>query len=73
MSPKEIGQILKASRVRAGMSIIDVSKELGVTRQTLYRWETGKDMPRVHMYFRLVELYDMEDAPTIPTEHAQVV
>lgn len=37
----ELGQRLKEARCRSGMTREELAKQLGVSRQTIYNWETG--------------------------------
>ncbi len=48
---------LKAARVNAGLTQKDVETELGYSRSTLTRWETGKTMPRADTLKALCNLY----------------
>lgn len=36
---------LKSERVNAGLSQEELAEKLGITRQTVARWEQGEDMP----------------------------
>lgn len=36
---------IKSERANAGMSQEELATKLGVTRQTVARWEQGEDMP----------------------------
>lgn len=48
---------LKAARVNAGMTQIQVEKTTGFARSTLTRWETGKGFPRIDHLTTLCKLY----------------
>jgi transcriptional regulator with XRE-family HTH domain len=54
-----LGERLRAARGRRRLPITEVAKSLGVTRQTVHRWETGAFEPSVEMLARLSELYDV--------------
>lgn len=41
ISPKERGELLKAGRVKNGLSCNDVARKLNVHRATVLRWEQG--------------------------------
>ena len=51
---------LKAARVNANLTIIDASKALKVTPQTLSSWENGKTFPNVDMLPRIENLYNVK-------------
>ena len=45
---------LKSARVNANLTQLEAAKRLGVTRQTLSNWETGKSYPSV-VKFKVIE------------------
>lgn len=51
---------LRARRSELGLSAPELAERLGVTRQTIYRWESGEDIPHPD---RQVEVADALDAP----------
>ena len=61
---KELGKELKEYRRLAGYTPGEVASKLGVVRQTIYRWERGDDMPRVDVYFGLLEFYGLNPLAT---------
>lgn len=48
---------LKAARVDAGMTQQQVAQSLGVTKQTVGAWESGKTMPRTDKIEAVCALY----------------
>ena len=52
-----LGAQMKRARIRAGMGVRDIAKLIRVTRHTVIAWERGIRMPRVDVYFRMLELY----------------
>lgn len=48
---------LKAARVNAGYTQAQVEKELGFSRSTLTRWESGKHVPSAIKLKQLCRLY----------------
>ena len=48
---------LAAARVNAGMTQVDASKALGITKQTLINYESGKTSPTVALARRISEVY----------------
>ena len=47
---------LKACRVNAGLSQEDLAKELGVTKQTIVSWESGKSEPSAGQFKKISAL-----------------
>ncbi|MGV9569008.1 helix-turn-helix transcriptional regulator [Streptomyces nigra] len=39
---------LKSARLNMGLTQAQLSKRLNVTRETVYRWETGKEIPTLN-------------------------
>ena len=57
---------LKAARINAGLTQIDVAEKIGVNIATISSWETGKTKPSLNNYFRLCTLYNCtEDSISI--------
>ena len=48
---------LKALRVNAGLSQVDVAKRLKITPETLSNWERAKSFPNVPQITELEKLY----------------
>jgi DNA-binding XRE family transcriptional regulator len=46
----EIGLKMKKQRVMKRMTQDSVADELGVTRQTISNWESGRDYPSLRMF-----------------------
>ena len=46
---------LKGARANAGASQEDVAKALGITAQTVCRWENGKNAPNIYQYQELCD------------------
>lgn len=51
---------LKALRVNKGLTQMDAAKMLGISPDTLARWETGKTYPDVADIVRIEKLYNVE-------------
>lgn len=62
---KKIGRDLKAARLRAGVSIPEAAKAIGVTRMAIYAWEKGETAPSADRYLRLIRLYEPDDDPPL--------
>lgn len=48
---------LKAARVNAGVSVKDAAVAVGVTEDTMYRYEAGKSSPKIGTAVKLAALY----------------
>lgn len=48
---------LKAARVNAGLSVKEAATAVGVTEDTMYRYESGKSSPKISTAVKLAELY----------------
>lgn len=59
---------LEALRVEAGMTHQDVADKLGVSRQTVMKWESGTVRPKGLVIYALAKLYGVEiDDIRVPT------
>jgi conserved domain protein len=50
---------LRAARVNAGYTQEEVAKKMGVTKQTVLNWETGRNklrIPEMHMLSKLYKI-----------------
>ena len=48
---------LKVARERAGMTADAVASRIGVSKQAVYQWESGRFSPRLDKLVQLAELY----------------
>lgn len=48
---------MKAERARLGLTIEDVAKEVGVNRNSVFRWESGEVEPTAENLEKLARLY----------------
>lgn len=48
---------LREMRVKAGKSVLDVQRALGVSDAAVYYWENGTTKPTVEKLIKLAELY----------------
>ena len=55
----EIGSIIKNARNEAGLSQEQAAENLGVSRQTISNWETGKTYPDIISVIRMSDLYSV--------------
>ncbi|HLP88557.1 MAG TPA: helix-turn-helix transcriptional regulator [Nostocaceae cyanobacterium] len=58
---------LRALRKRAGLSAVDVAKDLGCSESSVRNWEKGRTMPRLEVWqvFRLRDLYKCTEAELV--------
>lgn len=52
-----LGSNLYHARKKSGLSQEEVAEELGVSRQTISKWETGETLPDIRQAKRLAGLY----------------
>lgn len=55
----EIGSILKSARGAAKLSQEQAAEALGVSRQTISNWETGKSYPDILSVIKMSDLYSL--------------
>lgn len=48
---------LKAARVNANLNQTEAAKKIGVTRDTISNWETGKSSPSVVQFKTIEQVY----------------
>lgn len=48
---------LKAARVNANLTQSEAAKKIGVTRDTISNWETGKSSPNVQKFQIIEKVY----------------
>ena len=53
MADKAFGDNLSKSRKKAGLSQEELAEKMGITRQTISKWETGASVPDVEELQRL--------------------
>ncbi len=51
---------LEAVRVNVGMTQQDVADKLGVSRQTVAKWESGNAEPKEIVIYALAKLYNVD-------------
>lgn len=57
-----MGITLEAARVNAGYKQAEAAEKLGITPETLSRWEKGKSFPTVPQITKIEELYHLSYA-----------
>lgn len=53
----DLGNSLFHARKKSGLSQEDVAEKLGVSRQTISKWETNETLPDVHQAKKMSSLY----------------
>ena len=53
----DIAEALKQNREQRGLNPYELSKELGVNHQNIYRWESGRVVPSIDMCIRIADFY----------------
>ena len=61
MKFKDLGNLIKAEREKRGWDQIDLAKRMGVTQQTVSRWEKGDSRPKQSDLSKLVDLFSGEN------------
>lgn len=56
---REIGLNLKGARKNAGMTLVQVGKKFGVSKQVVSAWELGRGDPGLVRLRRLAKLYNV--------------
>ena len=56
---KNLGEVLKTHRMRCQMTQEFVAEALGVSRQSVSKWETGASDPNTSNLIALAKLYDV--------------
>ena len=55
----KLGNRLYSARKKRGLSQEKVAEKLGVSRQTISKWETNETLPDIDQFKRLADLYAM--------------
>lgn len=50
---------MSAARINAGFKQDEVAEKIGISRDTIRGWESGKRIPRVDHAYALAELYGL--------------
>lgn len=74
----KLGQSLFQARKKSGYSQEEVAEKLGVSRQTISKWELDESLPDVYQSKRMAELYNLSLDELIQydkdiTEHQQII
>ena len=64
------GELLKAARTRAGLSLNAVARRSGVGQPALWQWEHSLRDPRISTLLRVAKGLDVEPAALLPAAEA---
>ena len=73
MTTNEFQVWLKQERIRRGWSQEDLAREIGTTRITIHRWESGATTPTMFFWARLSKLLGRPIAELFPEASAEIV
>lgn len=59
MTKKEIGELIRRGRKRAGFTLEDIGKIIGVSRSTVSKWENGLQYPSGEQMILLLDSLDL--------------
>ena len=60
------GPAIKSARLTSGLTLAEVGSALGVTRQYVYAWETGRRNPGPKHLAKLADVLGLEIADLLP-------
>ena len=60
MNQQKIGGFLKELRLEKQLTQEQLAEELGVSRRTVSRWETGNNLPDLSVIVELADFYDVD-------------
>ena len=58
MNQIKIGEFLKELRKEKGLTQEQLAEQFNVSRRSVSRWETGKNMPDISLLVEIAEFYD---------------
>lgn len=53
---KDIPSLIKSARIQRGLTVNDLAEVVGVSSQTIWRWEAGKSQPSYDQLDRIFNL-----------------
>ena len=60
MNIAKIGKLLQTLRKEKGITQEQLAEQVGVTRRTVSRWETGSNMPDLDVLIELSDFYAVD-------------
>lgn len=59
MEQEKIGRFIAENRKAKGFTQIEFAEKLGVSKKSVSRWETGKNMPDVSLFLPICDVLDI--------------
>lgn len=59
---KTLSAILKAGRIKSGLSAIEAAEAFGVGKDVIYAWEGGGAVPKLGVVMRVCDAYGLAGA-----------
>lgn len=56
-----VGLNIKLNRIKQGLTQEELAEILGVSRQTVYYWESGRRLPSLYQYFNICFQLDIQN------------
>lgn len=60
MDQLKIGRFIKELRKEKGLTQEQLAEQLGISRRTVSRWETGSNLPDLDILIEMADYYDVE-------------
>lgn len=73
MDLKKIGQLLKELRNEKGLSQEELAEIFHVSRRTVSRWETGRNLPDIVILLEIAEFYDLDLREILTGERKDII
>ena len=54
---KKVGESIKLARMERNKTVYDIEKEVGLSHQSQYKWESGETEPSIVSCIKLAEYY----------------
>lgn len=62
MNKNSVGYLIKHYRLLKGITIKDFTKKMGVSRMTVYNWESNKKLPSLDRYTKIAKVLGIDVA-----------
>jgi len=63
----QVGEYVTAHRKTSRLSVNELAERLGVSRQTVYMVEAGRQLPTWSLLYKLAEAFNVEPSGLLPT------
>lgn len=57
---------LRTARLQADLTVSEVARQLGVSRQTIHSWENGRHRMTINTLMKLADLYGIHPTELLP-------